>query len=129
MRLLDWLFRGRQPQQRPDATVYYRKGLACYAGGNYAEVIANHNEALKCDPNNAAAYSHGFFALAYSKEGVTHLQHTGNYDLAIEYFTNALAIEPAYQDAWFNRANAFELIFHYDDAITDYTKCFEARPI
>ena len=53
---------------------WFDKGLALYNQGNYGEAATAYNEAIKLDPNNAAAWNNKGLVLDYQ----------GKYDEAIK---------------------------------------------
>ena len=51
-----------------------------------------------------------------------------NFELAIEYYTKAINLNPNYFKAYFNRGFAYDKISQYDKAIKDYSKAIEINP-
>lgn len=56
--------------------------------------------------------------------GVTYMNQ-GDYKKAIESFTQAISLDPRYQQAYGNRALSYEREGQYSKAIDDYTKAIE----
>ena len=67
------------------------------------------------------------YAEAYYNRG-TVLGKKGEYDKAIEDFTNAIKLKPDYAEAYNNRGNAWSEKGEYDKAIEDYTKAIALKP-
>jgi tetratricopeptide (TPR) repeat protein len=59
--------------------------------------------------------------------GGTYLNE-GRYDLAIEAFDNAIAIEPGYARAYFNKGQALAKLGRHSEAIDAYNKAIELDP-
>jgi tetratricopeptide (TPR) repeat protein len=66
-------------------------------------------------------------AKTYYNRGTDYLKQ-GNYDLAIEELSQAIAIAPGLAEAYNNRGIAYEMKRDYDQAIRDFTKAIEIRP-
>jgi tetratricopeptide (TPR) repeat protein len=86
------------------------------AGVNKA--IADYTQALKLDPNLAAAY--------YERGGSYWL--IGDYDRAIKDFNTALRLNPNYAAAYNNRGDAYAGKGDYDRAIADYSAALRIDP-
>ncbi|MBM4432468.1 MAG: tetratricopeptide repeat protein [Chloroflexi bacterium] len=52
----------------------------------------------------------------------------GEYDEAIDEFTKAIELDPAYADAYSNRGWAYAITEQYDRAIADYNRAIELDP-
>ena len=50
------------------------------------------------------------------------------YDVAIEYYTKAIEVNPQNADSYTKRGNAKCWLGHYKDAVKDYTKAIELDP-
>ena len=50
------------------------------------------------------------------------------YDIAVEYYTKVLEINPQNAEAYAKRGNAKYLLGKYKDAVKDYTKALEIDP-
>ena len=92
---------------------YVERGNALANKGDYDKAIADYNQALTINPNDADSYYNRGIA-RYSK---------GDYDKAIADYTEALAINPKYANAYSGRGNAYQGKGEYDKAIAD---CNEA---
>ena len=50
------------------------------------------------------------------------------YELAIEYYTKVIALNPQNSEAYTKRGNAKYMLGQYKDAVKDYTKALEIDP-
>lgn len=66
-------------------------------------------------------------AVNYFNRGVDY-QEQGQLDLAIEEYTEAIAVNPDFADAYFNRGVAYFEKGDFDQAIADYSKAIESNP-
>ncbi len=53
---------------------------------------------------------------------------SGNYDKAIEYFTQCISNDDNMSDAYYNRATTYLMLKNYASAIQDYTTCLKIKP-
>jgi tetratricopeptide (TPR) repeat protein len=86
------------------------------AGMNKA--IADYTQAIKLDPNLAAAYH----------ERGDSYNILGNYDQAIKDYNQAIKLDPNYAVAYTRRGNAYSGKGMTDQAITDYTTALRIDP-
>jgi len=78
-------------------------------------------EEIKINPTeNLTAYE--WFAKGYKAYDLE------EYDIAIEYYTNAIKIDIEFAEAYNNRGNAYDDKGLYDEAINDYTKAIKLNP-
>jgi tetratricopeptide (TPR) repeat protein len=85
-----------------EAFAYYRDGMSAQAEGEYAEAMANYEEALKLEED---PYDRGF--ILYNM-GLIHASN-GEHDRALEIYHEALALSPQMPQALNNVA----VIYHY----------------
>lgn len=52
----------------------------------------------------------------------------GNFDVAVEYYTKAIRIDPLFDKAYYNRGLAYACKEEYDKAIEDINKMIELKP-
>jgi tetratricopeptide (TPR) repeat protein len=96
---------------------YARQGFVLSHRGNCNEAVAAFDQALKSDPNNAAAY--------YGR-GVAN-ECLGHYDDAIADYSSAIRLDPR----WFNythRAQAYEQTGDYTRALADLNVAIDLNP-
>lgn len=112
-----------------------------------------YNAALSIDPNRDAAYYllgmhyqekeampealrtyeklmvvNSGFKEAYYNTGYIYLVHYKDFQKAIDFFSQALDLDPRYVDAWYNRGFAYELSGEYQQARREYQKVLEISP-
>ena len=98
--------------------VYFYRGLAYSAKGNYDLAIQDYNKALELDPNDVKAYNN---------RGFVHGRQC-NYDLAIQDYNKALELDPKSAVVYTNHGIAYSYKGDYDRAIQDYNKALELDP-
>jgi tetratricopeptide (TPR) repeat protein len=99
--------------------VIYYIGMYYQSNGEYDKAIQKYNFILDQDAGYFyATYNIGYVNLVYLKE----------FDVAIDYFSRTIEIEPAYTDAWYNRGFSYELKEDLKNARTDYKKTLELDP-
>ena len=75
-------------------------------------------QCLMARPNDdTALYNRGVLYIKLKK-----------YHLAITDFSNAIALNQKFKDAYFNRSVCYGELKKYSDAISDYTICIEINP-
>jgi tetratricopeptide (TPR) repeat protein len=96
-----------------------KTGLTALAAGAYQEAITHLTEAI--DSNELPEeQAHLFYtARGYAKAA------EGDFQAAIDDYTQSLAKHPGYAAAVFNRGNAYFHQHQYDQAIVDYSKALE----
>jgi tetratricopeptide (TPR) repeat protein len=99
------------------ATIYFWRAVGWNKKGDYARVIADTTEALRLKPNQAL---HNMRGSAY--------YDTGEYDIAIADFNDALRIGPPSGAIFHNRGNAWRAKANYARAITDYDEAIRLTP-
>jgi tetratricopeptide (TPR) repeat protein len=85
-----------------EAFAYYRDGMSAQADGEYAEALANYEEALKLEENE---YDRSF--ILYNM-GLIHASN-GEHDRALEYYQQALELNPRMPQA----LNNIAVIYHF----------------
>jgi tetratricopeptide (TPR) repeat protein len=96
----------------------FNRGNAAKNMSNYDRAIADYTDALRKDPNDAAAY--------YNR-GIAH-NNKGMHDRAIEDFNAALRLNPNDAAAYNNRGAAYLYKGMYDQAIADYNAALRLNP-
>jgi tetratricopeptide (TPR) repeat protein len=101
------------------ALVLARRGSALEIKGETGKAIEDYNEAIRLKPDYGTAYIYRGLVVAKQHE----------YRRAIDDFTTAAARDSsvAYL-AWNDRANAYEAIGEYDQAIEDYGRAIQSNP-
>jgi tetratricopeptide (TPR) repeat protein len=66
-------------------------------------------------------------AAGYTRRG-NQYSRNGAYEQAIADYTQALELDDALADAWFNRGVSFYELGQYDDSIADLTRAIEVNP-
>jgi tetratricopeptide (TPR) repeat protein len=89
-------------QREKEAFAYYRDGMSAQGDGEYAEALANYEEALKLEENN---YDRSY--ILYNM-GLIHASN-GDHDRALDYYQQAAELNPRMPQALNNMA----VIFHY----------------
>jgi len=117
-----------------------------------SQAAADFSEAIRLDPNNAAAYTErgsAFHqsaeynraledfnqairlnpnsAVTYTKRGDTYY-FLRDFSHAVEDYTQAIQIDPNYKYAYMERAWAYQFQGEYDPAIEDYTGVIQIEP-
>lgn len=90
----------------------YKKGYDAFHSRKYENAIKIENEVIAEDKN---------FYKAYSIKGIA-LCFNGNYEEGMKDIDKALEINPDYGYGRFNKALAYELYRHYDEALMWYDK-------
>jgi tetratricopeptide (TPR) repeat protein len=136
-----------------NAKFYADRGWDSIKKKDYDAAIRDSSEAIRLDPNYAAAYyyrgiAYGImkvhdkaiadyteairlgpnFAPAYSNRGLA-FNNKKEYDQAIVDYTEAIRLDPNYAKAYFNRGCVYGINKkEYDQAIADYTEAIRLRP-
>jgi tetratricopeptide (TPR) repeat protein len=123
--------------------------------GKYDEAIREYDEAIRLDPNNAAAYHQRAIAYAWNKKdynaaiadftkaisiggnntafmyymrGAVYYQFIQDYDKAIADFTQSIKLNPNHVESYELRAVIYERKEDYDQAIRDLTQAIKLAP-
>jgi len=84
-----------------------------------SEAIADYDQAIEDDPNNAEAY--------YAR-GFAQLSHGDAMAKAISDFTKAIELKPDYARAYMMRGRAYEALGRREEAEADHAKALELNP-
>jgi tetratricopeptide (TPR) repeat protein len=84
-------------------------------------VLADYTQAIRLDPNDAAAYNNR--GIAYKDRN-----DRGDIDLAIADYTQAIRIDATLVPAYNNRGNAYYTKKEYQQAVIDYTQALKLEP-
>ena len=95
----------------------WKKGYDQFFERKYKQAIETERQVIKLDPN---------FYKAYAVEGIA-LAYSGDFKKGMEQIDQALKLNPNYGYARFNKALAYELYNHYDEAIKWYKKDLEVE--
>ncbi|MDR1786864.1 MAG: tetratricopeptide repeat protein [Treponema sp.] len=122
---------------------YVDRGISAAAAGNFDAAIAAFNEALRMDPNYAAAYRLRGLALLASVSAVISItENFASFNLharpftqdeqptarsAIEDLTKSIVLTPT-ASAYLSRGLAYNGLGEYDKAIADYTYALMLDP-
>jgi len=135
-----------------NADAYYDRGLALRRGGDTDRAIADLSEAVRLNPQLAAAFNErGYafgqkhdmaraiadyteairlnpqFAIAYNNRGNAY-DDKGDPGHAIADYTEALRIDASYSSAYYNRGIAWRRKGDLDRAIADYDQAIKISP-
>src|ERR687886_655861 len=98
-----------QQEKQTSAVELYNRGVDKLNAGNYQGAIADFNQALQIDPNDADTYYNRGYA-----------QHTlGRYDQALADYTQAIQLNPTFAEAFYNRGLSRFNLKNYKEAIDD----------
>jgi tetratricopeptide (TPR) repeat protein len=89
-------------QKEKEAFAYYRDGMSAQGDGEYAEALANYEEALNLEEN---AYDRSY---VYYNMGLIHASN-GDHDKALEFYEQAIDLNPRMPQALNNVA----VIYHH----------------
>ena len=128
------------------AGVSLDRGIMFAMRGDYGTAIEEFTEAIRLDPNMAAAYILRARALFASvsivtgvRENFSGIDYTSPggqvtseqirvYDLVIEDLTQAIRIDPRHAESYNNRGNAYREKSDFDRAIADFTEAIRLNP-
>ncbi len=99
--------------------IYYDRGVAYAALGNYNQAIEDYSMAIKSKSD--------YYPEAYNNRGVVYYQ-LGNCKQAIEDYSMAIKINPGTIKSYNNRGNAYYQLGNYKQAIEDYSMVIEINP-
>ncbi len=89
-------------QREKEAFAYYRDGMSAQGDGEYAEALANYEEALNLEENS---YDRSY---VYYNMGLIHASN-GDHDKALEFYEQAIDLNPRMPQALNNVA----VIYHH----------------
>ena len=90
----------------------YLQGTNKFQKGNYQGAIADLNQSINLNPNNASAYN---------SRGNAHFK-LRKYQNAIAQYDKAIALDPDYVEAYFNRGLAHTLMGNHAQAEQDHSR-------
>ena len=112
----------RQTEQSVSALdqniIYYYRGNAYDSKGDYAQAIADYNQAIHLQPDDVEAYNNR--GNAYGSKG--------DYAQAIADYNQAIHLQPDYVEAYNNRGIAYGSKGDYAQAIADYNQAIHLQP-
>ncbi|WP_413173086.1 tetratricopeptide repeat protein [Anabaena azotica] len=112
-----------------DYDKYIRLGDECVNNEDYQGAIFDYYHALHLRSNEAITYyeSDAIMAIIYCKIG--NARYTlGEYEGAIYNYTQAIKLNPASDNAYYNRGGAYYTLEKYQDAINNYTQAIKLNP-
>ena len=102
----------------------FSEGNVYYSKMKFKEAIVSYDKAIKRNLNFYQAYTNRGLA----KIGLAAFENTElNLNSAINDFSKSIEINPKFEDAYFQRANARE-VFDTTEAIKDYSKVIDLNP-
>lgn len=96
----------------------YAYGLSCQENEDYNEAIETYHSILEIDE-----YREPYFNLGY-----IHQEYLKVYDVAIDYYTKAINLEPKYLEAYYNRGLCYEELKQYKKAEADFRHALKLNP-
>jgi tetratricopeptide (TPR) repeat protein len=104
---------------RPGNTAaLYMLGMYYQESGQYPKAIGTYEILGKTDTTfKDAPYNIGYINLVYLQD----------YQTAVIYFTKAVARDPQYAEAWYNRGLSYEQLGNYQKAYDDYQKTLKLK--
>ena len=103
--------------QNPES--YYDKGMFYQFGGDYDNAIKTYQELLQVD----STYKNAYYNL-----GVIYNEDKTDYNTSLNYFNKAIKYDTAYYMAYYGRANSYEMLKQYPQALTDYAHAYRINP-
>ena len=112
------LTQGIVPEKVPQQAIYFYRGNANYALGNYLNAIEDYKQALKFKADFVQAYNN--LGNVYAKQE--------EYELAIQNYNLAIKSKPDDADYYYNRGIVYTELEKYDLAIQDYDRAIKLNP-
>ncbi|MBD1899101.1 tetratricopeptide repeat protein [Trichocoleus sp. DQ-A3] len=97
---------------------FFKRGVYEVLSGDYPEAIADLNQAIRLNPDNAQAYTNQGLARAA----------LGDTQGAIADFSQAIEIDPSLALAYYNRGFVRSQLQDYPGAIEDFSQAIELNP-
>ena len=107
-----------EANRKTEAERQRKEGIAAGQAGDYDRALANFNEVIRLNQNDA----HGYYGrgLAYSNKG--------DNDRAISDYNEAIRLSPGYAIAFNNRGNSYSKKGDEDRAVADYNEAIRLDP-
>jgi len=105
-------------QDTASAQEHIDAAAAYYAGGNYDQAIAELEQVIALEPDNADAYTN--LALSYFENG--------DYAEAVAAWTDVIDLDPEQAAAYFERGTSYLNLKQYEQAIDDLTRAVDLDP-
>jgi len=112
------IINGQGETAQNQAMGYNNRGMAYRAKGDLDRAIADYNEAIRLDPQDAADFNNR--GVAYGAKG--------DLDRAIADYNEAIRLDPKYATALRNRGGAYGAKRDLDRAIADYNEAIRLDP-
>jgi len=96
----------------------YAYGMICQDKGDYNEAIETYHKILNINEYREPYYNLGFIHQEYLKV----------YEVAIQYYSKAIELEPKYTDAYYNRGLCFEQRDELTKAQRDFKQALKLDP-
>jgi predicted O-linked N-acetylglucosamine transferase (SPINDLY family) len=93
-------------------------GVIHYQRGEYDQAVRRIDQALKINPNVAAAHN--------NRGSV--LKGLGRPKEALASYDRAIALKPDYADAFYNRGNVLRSLARFEEAVASYDRAIALRP-
>jgi tetratricopeptide (TPR) repeat protein len=121
-------------KKNPLAVEYYKNairikpasGEALYSLGKYYQDSNQFDKAL--ETYNDLLHAETSNINAYYNMGVIHLVNLKKYDLATNYFTTAIKINPKYVQAYYGRGLSQQAAGNIKQAVSDFQACIDIDP-
>jgi tetratricopeptide (TPR) repeat protein len=98
---------------------YYDKGMFYQFGGDDDDAIKTYQELLLID----SVYKNAYYNL-----GVIYNEDKMDYATSLSYFSKAIKCDTNYFMAYYGRANCYEMLKQYDNALADYAHAYRLNP-
>ncbi|XP_063728584.1 uncharacterized protein LOC134856149, partial [Symsagittifera roscoffensis] len=98
---------------------FLHRGILYMALDRHEDALVDFASVLQLDKN---------LACAHCNIGVVHLTRTEYFDRAVKHFSDAVKSEPNYTRAYICRAQAYEKMKNYKQALLDFTRAIHMSP-
>ena len=98
---------------------YYDKGMFYQFGGDYDNAIKMYRELIQVDSN---------YENAYYNLGVIYDEQKRDYTTSLGYFNKAINCDTAYFMAYYGKANCYEMLKQYNEAMANYSHAYRINP-
>jgi tetratricopeptide (TPR) repeat protein len=99
-------------------TALLEAAVKSHQNSNFAEARVLYSQARKSDPKNVIALQLSGVLAAHMEEN----------DLSLNFFTRAIAQNPRYSEAYFNRGNLHKKLKNFEKAASDYETAISINP-